>query len=119
VFLATGSQRLEAFRDLGRRGCRVICRRIDPPPAPFPFPGGAWTVGRPPFRVEDETRLFARLGIEFLVVRNAGGPASRPKLDAARALALPVLMIRRPAPPQDCRIAASVAEALDWVEGLT
>ena len=56
VFLATGRQGLERFA--GLTGGRVYCRRIDPPDDPFPFPGGAYVVGRPPFRVEDEVALF-------------------------------------------------------------
>ena len=45
----------------------------------------------------DEEALFRRLNVDVLVVKNAGGAASRTKLDAARALGLKVLMIARPA----------------------
>lgn len=115
VFLATGRQTLEQFAGLAGR--RVICRQIDPPTAPFPFEGGEFLVGRPPFSVEDERRLFSELGVDVLVVKNSGGAASATKLDAARALGLPVLMQRRPPPPSGARV-ETAAEALDWADRL-
>ncbi len=115
VFLGTGPQGLGRFANL--TGRRVICRRIDPPRAPFPFPGGEFLVGRPPFSLADETRLFRRLGVDWLVVKNSGGDASRSKLDAARALGIRVALMRRPAQPDAPRF-ETVEAALDWVRGL-
>ena len=110
VFLATGRQRIDRFAGLAGR--RLVCRIIDPPEVPFPFPNGAWLVSRPPFRAEEEAALFRRLGIGWLVARNAGGAGSRPKLDAARALGLPVAMIVRPPQPPD-DLVETVEAALD------
>lgn len=73
-------------------------------------------MGRPPFSVTEETELFERLGVDVLVVKNAGGDASRSKLDAARALGLLVLMIKRPAPP-DAAILTTLQEAVAWAKG--
>lgn len=111
VFLATGRQTLEAFANLAPRD--VICRQIDPPTGPFPFAGGRFLMGRPPFSKADEESLFKALGVDVLVVKNAGGVASRTKLDAACALGLLVLMIKRP-PPPDATILNSTQEALAW-----
>ncbi|WP_272001635.1 cobalt-precorrin-6A reductase [Roseovarius sp. ZX-A-9] len=115
VFLATGRQTLAQFANLAPR--RVWCRQIDPPQEEFPFENGQFLVGRPPFSVEDEIALFTRLGVDWLVVKNAGGAASRTKLTAARALGIPVLMLRRPAPPDAPRV-STVSQALDWVLAL-
>ncbi len=115
VFLATGRQSLEGFANL--EGRRLICRRIDPPRAPFPYANGTYLLGRGPFTVDDEIALFEQLGVDVLVVKNAGGESSRAKLDAARALSIPVIMIERPPPPAADTV-ATVAEALDWVRGL-
>ncbi|QIE42849.1 cobalt-precorrin-6A reductase [Rhodobacteraceae bacterium SC52] len=109
VFLATGRQTLGGFENL--TGRRLICRQIDPPDDAFPFPGGEYLVGRPPFSVEDEIALFSRLNVDWLVVKNAGGAASRSKLDAARALGMPVAMITRPSPP-DAESVTTVEAAL-------
>ena len=111
VFLGTGRKSLERFSNL--EGRRVICRQIDPPTAPFPFEGGEFLIGRPPFSVARERDLFSQLGVDVLVVKNAGGAASRTKLTAAADLGLQVLMIRRPPPPA-AEIVDTVAGALEW-----
>lgn len=115
VFLGTGVHGLQGFANL--QGRRVICRRIDAPRNPFPFAGGEYLLGRPPFSVADETALFQRLGVDWLVVKNSGGTPSRSKLDAARALGIRVALLRRP-PPPDAVILTSVDAALGWVRGL-
>lgn len=112
LFLATGRQSLPDFAPLA--GATLICRQIDPPDAPFPFVNGRFLIGRPPFSVAEETRLFRQLAVDWLVVKNSGGAASRSKLVAARDLGIPVAMIRRPAPPEATRV-TDVAGALDWL----
>ncbi len=118
VFLATGRQSLPGFANLATRGRRLICRRIDPPRAPFPYENGEYLLGRGPFSVAGERALFERLGVDVLVVKNAGGTGSAPKLAAARALGLPVVMLARPAPPDGVARVECVAEAMAWVRGL-
>ncbi|WP_288942449.1 cobalt-precorrin-6A reductase [uncultured Roseovarius sp.] len=115
VFLATGRQTLERFAGLS--ACHLICRVVDPPEGPFPFPKGDFLVGRPPFQVESERETFARLEVDWLVVKNAGGEASRAKLTAARELGVRVAMLNRPAQP-DAECVETVQAALDWVVGL-
>ena len=115
VFLATGRQTLGRFANLS--ACRLICRQIDPPDREFPFTNGEFLVGRPPFSVEEEMRLFNELKIDWLVVKNAGGEAPRSKLVAARKLGIPVAMINRPKQPEGLKV-TSVQAALDWVKAL-
>lgn len=115
VFLGTGRQTLDRFS--GLEGRRVICRQIDPPTAPFPFEGGEFLIGRPPFPVAREKALFQSLGIEWIVVKNAGGDASATKLTAARDLGIPVLMIARPVMPDAPRV-ETVAGAVNWAQSL-
>lgn len=115
VFLATGRQTLDKYANLSK--CQLICRQIDPPNGPFPFPNGRYLVGRPPFSVEAEKELFTRLGVDWLVVKNAGGDAPRSKLIAARELGLPVAMIERPEQPHAYRV-ETVEDALNWVADL-
>ncbi len=113
VFLATGRGTLAGFATL--RGRRVISRQIELPEAPFPWEGGEYLPGRPPFSVADELALFKRLQVDWLVVKNAGGEGARAKLDAARRLGIPVLLLARPAPPRG-PIVSDTAAALAWVE---
>lgn len=115
VFLATGRQTLERFANLA--SCRLICRQIDPPDGPFPFPNGEFLVGRPPFSVEDEHALFQRLGVDWLIAKNAGGEVPRTKLIAAQRLGIRVAMINRPPQPEARRVETAEA-ALDWVMAL-
>jgi len=115
VFLGTGRQTLHRFANL--EGCRVICRQIDPPTGPFPFEGGEFLVGRPPFPVEHEMELFRQLGLDYLIVKNAGGAASYTKLEAARMIDLPVLMLKRPAMPEAMRF-ETVETAMRWIKAL-
>jgi len=110
VFLATGRQSVAGF---ARLDATVFVRVIDPPEAPFPMRGD-WVQGRPPFALGDEVALLRRLGITHLVAKDSGGTDNRAKLDAARILGLPVIMIRRPAPPQGLAIVAAVTQALAW-----
>lgn len=112
VFLGTGRQTLDRFSNLA--GCKVICRQIDPPTGPFPFTGGEFLIGRPPFSVADEMALFQARQIDWLIVKNAGGAASRTKLTAANRLGIPVLMLARPE-PGDWATVDTVEAALDWV----
>ncbi len=113
VFLGTGRQTLHSFANLADH--RLICRQIDPPEGPFPYPNGRFQVGRPPFSVADEIAFFKAEAIDWLVVKNSGGMASRSKLDAARALGLPVVLQRRPALPPVARV-ETVEDCLSWLK---
>jgi precorrin-6A/cobalt-precorrin-6A reductase len=116
VFLATGRQSLPAWAGLRARA--TYLRVIDPPTESFPLPG-AYVTARPPFDRAAETELFRRLAVTHLVVKDAGGTDSRPKLDAARDLRVEVLILRRPEPPEGLRIVRSVDEALAWAVALS
>jgi precorrin-6A/cobalt-precorrin-6A reductase len=115
VFLATGRPTLTRFANLSH--ATIICRQIDAEPdTPFPFPHGRYLVGHPPFSVEEEEALFRDLGVDWLVVKNAGGTAPMSKLVAARNLGLPVAMIARPPQPQGVPRVETVEAALDWLQ---
>ncbi|KAF0677512.1 cobalt-precorrin-6A reductase [Profundibacterium mesophilum] len=113
VFLATGRKTLHAFA--GMRGRTLFCRQIEAPRTPFPFEGGRFVVGRPPFSIAQEVALFEELAIDWLVMRNAGGDASRSKLDAARQLGIRIAMIARP-PRHAGALVETAQDALTWSE---
>ena len=115
VFLATGRQTLARFSNLV--DVQVICRQIEPPEEPFPFPNGRFHIARPPFSTDDEQRLFRELGVNWVVAKNAGGETSRTKLYAASALGLKVALIERPPQPEGAK-AASIDACLSWVRAL-
>ncbi|MBV9785560.1 MAG: cobalt-precorrin-6A reductase [Acidisphaera sp.] len=114
VLLTIGKQELAPFASAPWH--RYTVRSVDPAP-PDLLPEAAVIAARGPFRVADEIRLLMERRIEVLVTKNSGGTATAAKLEAARALRLPVVMIARPASP-DAAAVVSVEEALAWLERL-
>ncbi|WP_210491241.1 cobalt-precorrin-6A reductase [Patulibacter sp. SYSU D01012] len=96
ALLAIGRQEARAFA--GVTGTWCLIRAIDPPTGPLP-PRHELLLARGPFALADERRLLRRRAIDVVVTKDAGGDATRAKLDAARELAVPVLIVRRPAAP--------------------
>ncbi len=52
--------------------------------------------------------------IDIMVTRDAGGDSASAKIEAARELGLPVIMVRRPFIPAREKV-ESVAEVLRWL----
>jgi precorrin-6A/cobalt-precorrin-6A reductase len=96
VLLTIGRKEIWPF--VSRADLGGVIRLIEHPEVPVP---GAWSLlqARPPFPLAEEVALMARERISVLVAKNSGGELTRAKLDAARALAIPVAMIERPAKP--------------------
>jgi precorrin-6A/cobalt-precorrin-6A reductase len=112
VFLTTGRQTLEAFAALAEHW--FLVRLIETPRDGLPLQRYEAIAARGPVRVNEEIALLRRHGIEAVVSKNSGGDATHAKIAAARACALPVVMIRRPAPPAGER-AESIEAALAWL----
>ncbi len=55
---------------------------------------------RGPFHIEDERALFRRRRIDVLISKNSGSVATEPKLEVARELNVPVLILKRPVLPE-------------------
>jgi precorrin-6A/cobalt-precorrin-6A reductase len=77
--------------------------------APYPGNERCEVIGaRGPFLLDDERALFARRNIDVLISKNSGSSATEPKLEVARELGLPVLILRRPdLPPVDREFACT------------
>ena len=74
-------------------------------------------LSRGPYGYDEERELLRSRGIEALVTKNSGGALTQAKLDAARALGVAVVMIRRPALPDGVAVVSSVQDAVAWVLG--
>jgi len=81
------------------------------------FLSAQWALARSDHRLRLGEELFARLGGDWLIVKNAGGEAPLSKLIAARNLGIHVVMIRRPPQPDAPRV-ETVGEALAWIDTL-
>jgi precorrin-6A/cobalt-precorrin-6A reductase len=112
VFLAIGRQHLAPFA--AKLQHAYTLRFVDAPDAPLPLPDAEVIVSRGPFTLQGDRELMHLRGIEVLVARNSGGIGARAKIDAARELGLPVIMIERPALPERPRV-ESVEDVLAWL----
>ncbi|MEM6657033.1 MAG: cobalt-precorrin-6A reductase [Pseudomonadota bacterium] len=111
VFLAVGRMHLAEFTEQSQH--HYLLRLVDRPDS-IPLARYDMVVARGPFSVEQDLALLQRHKIDLVVSKNAGGTGARAKLDAARALGLPVLMIDRPVLPQR-RELSGVAQVLEWL----
>lgn len=93
VFLSIGRQEVHAFSICNEPW--FLIRSIEPPSAPLP-PHHASILDRGPFTLESELTLLREHAIDCIVTKNSGGPATYSKIEAARTLGLPVVMIQRP-----------------------
>lgn len=74
----------------------------------YPGTPRARVIGaRGPFNLADERALFAAGQFDVLISKNSGSSATAPKLQVARELGLPVLLLARPPlPPVDRQFSA-------------
>jgi precorrin-6A/cobalt-precorrin-6A reductase len=94
IFLTTGSGDLDAFAEI--RNAHFVVRVVDAPEI-MPLHDYTTITARGPFSLADELALMSEHHVNLLVTKNSGGGATYAKLDAARKLRLPVIMVERPA----------------------
>ena len=111
VFLAIGRQHIAPFAPKPQHAYTL--RFVDPPEAPLPFAADV-IVSRGPFTLEGELEMMRTRSIAWIVARNSGGDGAHAKIDAARMLGLPVIMIGRPKLPERLRV-ESVGEIMQWL----
>jgi precorrin-6A/cobalt-precorrin-6A reductase len=111
VFLSLGRRELHAFAAMLQH--HYVARLIEPPQGARPH-NLVVLEQRGPFDFDAELRLLKERKIDVIVSRNSGGDATYPKIEAARALRLPVIMINRPAKPVGS-VVKSVEAAVAWL----
>jgi precorrin-6A/cobalt-precorrin-6A reductase len=112
VFLGIGRQHLQAFAVYPQHV--YLVRLVDPPSDPLLLPGAEVIVARGPFDRAGDRAMLENFRADIVVARNAGGSAASAKIEAARDLGLPVVMIRRPLIPAR-KTVETVAEVLRWL----
>ncbi len=94
----------------------MLVRCVDPPTDPLPA-GAVLLLARGPFTLADELALMREHAVDVLVTKDSGGRMTEAKLEAARELGIPVVLVRRPALPAGVPVVASVREARQWLLG--
>ncbi|MEV0974631.1 cobalt-precorrin-6A reductase [Microtetraspora glauca] len=112
VFLTTGRRSLAVFADLD--DLWFLARSVDPPGPPMPR-RTLVVLSRGPYTVPGELALMREHRVDVLVTKDSGGEMTTAKLAAARELGLPVVVVRRPAPPDGVPQVDTVEAAAAWV----
>jgi precorrin-6A/cobalt-precorrin-6A reductase len=113
AFLTLGRQELLPFEAAPQH--HYLVRSVDPVEPPLSVPNAVYLTARGPFEQADEAQLLQDHGIEAIVAKNSGGPASYGKIAAARELGIDVVLIRRPDLP-DVPSVETVDEMLAWLD---
>jgi precorrin-6A/cobalt-precorrin-6A reductase len=112
VFLTTGRSGTTAFADVD---AWFLIRAVTAPePATLPRRHHL-VLSRGPYHYDGEVTLLREHRIDALVTKNSGGAMTRPTLDAAAALGIPVVMVDRPPLPAGVVTVSTVDAAADWV----
>jgi precorrin-6A/cobalt-precorrin-6A reductase len=112
VFLGIGRQNLQTFAAHPQHS--YLVRLVDPPRAPLPLRDAEVIVARGPFDRAGDRDMLENYRADIVVAKNAGGDAASAKIEAARDLALPVVMVRRPFIPARETV-ETTAEVLHWL----
>lgn len=105
VFLSIGRNQAHLFSAIDE--AFFLLRLVDEaPPDLFGFHDAACEIARGPFNRADEIELLQKHRIEAIVSKNSGGTAAYAKIEAARHLKLPMVMIDRPALPPAATVSA-------------
>jgi len=112
VFLTTGRSATAAFADVD---AWFLIRAVTAPDPDTLPPHHQLVLSRGPYHYEDELALLRDHRINALVTKNSGGQMTRPKLDAAAALGVVVVMVDRPPLPPGVATVATVDDAVRWV----
>jgi precorrin-6A/cobalt-precorrin-6A reductase len=112
VFVTTGRSGTAAFADVD---AWFLIRAVTAPDADTLPRRHQLVLSRGPYHYDDEVALLREHRIDALVTKNSGGQMTRPKLDAAAALGVAVVMVDRPPLPPGVTTVSTVDEAVRWV----
>lgn len=94
VFLAIGRQEIKGF--FRNRHHFYLLRMIEDTPINFEIPDFEVIHDKGPFKYEADKQILLKYNITKIISKNSGGSGSRAKIEAARDLNIPVIMIERP-----------------------
>lgn len=110
-FLTTGRQTLEHFASWTDRDVVVrVVVELDEVPS-------RWTVvqDRGPYTRDGEIAVMREHAVDVLLTKDSGGGYTAAKLDAARELGVPVVVVRRPPDPEGLASVTEIEEVRRWL----
>lgn len=112
-FVTVGRQDLARFVPHLRESA-VLARVVDTPDLELPE---RWQLlsSRGPYTLDGDRAVMQAHAADVLVTKDSGGTFTRPKLDAAAELGVPVIVVARPEPDPRASVVDAVGPALDWV----
>lgn len=116
VFLAIGRKQLAAFADKAALH-HFVLRVVEHTDEALPLPDARYEllIARGPFQLGDELSLLQRHAVDCIVSKNAGGADTYAKIEAARELRIPVIMVDRPHLPAR-RQCETPQQAMQWLD---
>jgi precorrin-6A/cobalt-precorrin-6A reductase len=113
VFLTTGRSGTRAFKGVD---AWFLIRAVTPP-EPDSLPADhELLLSRGPYDYHGELVRLREHRIDALVTKNSGGAMTEPKLRAAEAAGVAVVMVDRPPLPEGVQTVATVEDAAGWVQ---
>lgn len=109
VLLTTGRRDVASFADDDTHA--YVVRSVEMPAGRTP-PRTTVVLDRGPYLLDGELALMRSHAVDLLVTKDSGGAQTEAKLEAARQLGLPVVVVDRPALPDRITAVASVEAVL-------
>ncbi len=93
ILLALGSQYIDLFKT--RKDVFFLVRMIDKPETQISLHDHQLLIGKPSNDLQQEQAILEANKITHIVCRNSGGTGAYAKIEAARKLKLPIIMVSR------------------------
>jgi len=93
ILLALGSQYIDLFKT--RDDVFFLVRIVDQPAHKLSLPNHQLLIGKPSSNWQDEKQILKDNKITHIVCRNSGGKGAYAKIEAARKMQVPIIMVSR------------------------
>ncbi|CDZ16342.1 Precorrin-6A reductase [Candidatus Johnevansia muelleri] len=114
IFLTLGRNQIKIFEKVPQHF--YLIRSIDPINTKINLPKSKIIFARGPFYIKNEIKLIKKEAIDVIVTKNSGGTSVLPKINAARILGIPIIMIERPYKPFIFPTVTYLYDVINWLK---